>query len=111
MSNDLRGAETFRVSGAGGAIRLTTSSNVAVATALSRSVREVFVQGAIGNSSAVRVNINAAASAALGLVIPAAVASIGLVGAGYLRLSVPSVTCLQFYAGVNGDKINLLWRD
>ena len=111
MSTDLKGDRTYAVSDTGGAVRLTTSGNIATATAVDTNVREVIIQATSGNASAVRVNINAAASGSLGIVTPAAVTTGTFVGAGYLRLSVSSLTALQFYAAEDGDKVDLVWRN
>lgn len=102
---------TYEVSDKGGSVLVTTSGNVATMTAVDVTVREVLLQAAQANASAVVVNIFSAASAALGLVVPAAVTTVGFVGANALRLSVSSLTALQFYAAEDGDKVSVMWRN
>lgn len=108
MSLDARNQPFDVVSGRWGAVRLTTSSNVAVATAVDANVKMIYIQGALANASAVRLNVNAAASAAIGIEIPQAAGS--AVDGGWMELPVPSVTCIQIYAAEDGDIADMLWR-
>ena len=109
--SDLYRDGTYKVSNNGGAVRLTTSSNVAVATAVDSSVREIIIQATSGNASAVVVNIYETASATLGIVIPAAVTTVDFVGANSLRLSVSSLTAISIYAAEDGDEADVMWRN
>ena len=111
MSNNLKNDLSYRVSDKGGAMRLTTSGNVAVATALDTNVREIFMQATAGNASAIKMNIGAAASAALGIVLPTAITTVDNKAAGYIRMPIASVTAVQFYAAENGDSVDIVWRN
>lgn len=90
-----------------GHVRATTSGNVATLTAVDQTVKAVRLQ-CRGNASAVVVNVNAAASADIGLVVP--VASLTAAGGGDMFLTVSSLTCLQFYAAEDGDTCDVLYR-
>ena len=109
MANNLKNDFIDKVSDKGGAVRLTTSGNVAVATALDTMVREVIIQAATANTSNCIVALNEAASATNGIVVPQAIGTVEV--AGSLRLGVASLTMVQIYAAEDGDIVDMVWRN
>jgi len=109
MALNLKNSNVDIVSDKGGGLQLTTSSNVAVATAVDVSVREVLMVGTLANASVVKVNIGGAASATKGIPLPISLGTVAAVNP--LRLGVASLTALQFYAAEDGDKVDLVWRN
>lgn len=87
----------------GGAERLTVASTVAQGSNIPCS--KVFIQATTGNAGVVRMNVSAAASAALGIVIPTAVTANH---DDMMELDVQNVNMLYFF-GTNTDTIDILW--
>ena len=87
----------------GGSVRLTIASTVAQGSDV--PCRHVWVQGTTGNSGVTRVNINDAATASLGVVIPVdTLADNG----GYWEANINNLNKLQFY-GTNADTIDITY--
>lgn len=105
-------ASNFRTditSRGGGAVTVAIASNVGRGnggTAL--PCRKCYVQARQANSNPIQVNINAAATAALGITLPYHVTGAG-VSNGWLELEIDDVSKLYFYGSTNGDDIDILY--
>jgi len=109
LKNDFVG----RVSDKAGTFRLTTSSNVAVATALDVSVREVILQACNSNTSAARVSFGAACTSTSGIQLPQPISTVALTGTpnSTFRIGIASVTLVNVFTGVDAEGVDVIWRN
>ena len=113
MSINLKNDFVYKVSDKAGHARLTTSSNVAVATALDVSTRELILQACISNTSAARVNFGAACTSTNGIQLPQAISTVALTdnATATFRIGLASVTLVNIYTGVNAEAVDMIWRN
>jgi len=113
MSLDLKGDLINRVSDQVSHVRLTTSSNVAVATAVDVSVREVILQACISNTSAARVNFGAACTSTNGIQLPQAISTVALTDnpSSTFRIGIATLTLVNIFTGVDAEGVDVIYRN
>jgi len=113
MTINLKGDFIDKVSDKSGHVRLTTSSNVKTATAITVNVREIILQAAISNTSAARVNFGAACTSTNGIQLPQAISTVALTdnGTSTFRIGLASVTLVNVFTGVDAESVDMIWRN
>jgi len=109
LKNDL----INKVSDKCGTVRLTTSSNVAVATAIDTSTREVILQACVSNTSACRVAFGVVCTSTNGIQLPQAVSTVAAVDSptSTFRIGIASLTLINVYTGVTAEAVDVVWRN
>ena len=116
-----RNVPVDRVSGKGGAVRVVIASNIGQGNGgTTLPCREVFVAQGMTETSPkgpVMMNIGAAATSILGVIIPGppATATITLLVSSAcqpmpMRLAIDDVSKLYFWSGTDGDAVDILYR-
>ncbi len=113
MAINLKNDFVNKVSDKAGHVRITTSSKVAVATALDVSTRELVLQACISNTSAARVNFGAACTSTNGIQLPQAISTVALTdnGTSTFRIGLATVTLVNVYTGVDAEGVDMIWRN
>lgn len=97
------------VNSGGGAVTVAIASNVGRGNGgTSLPCKLCWIQARIANSGTIQVNINIAATAALGITLPHSVSGVG-VSNEWLKLPIDDVSKLYFYGATNGDDIDILY--
>ena len=113
MAQNLKNDFIGRVSDNCQHVRLTTSSNVAVATAIDMNAREVILQACISNTSAARVNFGAACTSTNGIQLPQAISTVALTdnATATFRIGIASITLVNIFTGVDAEAVDVIVRN
>ncbi len=113
MANNLKGDFIDKVSDKCGYVRITTSSQVAVATAVDTMIREVTVQACNSNTSAVRVRLGEVCTSTTGIQMGQAISTVALTAMPNctIQWGLASLTLINVYSGVDAEAVDVIWRN
>lgn len=102
-NNKYSNSDAGVVANSGGCVRLTITLTVAQGPDM--PCRNVFVQGTVGNTGLVRMNVGVAATTNLGIQIPEAEKA---ENGGWFALDIDNLNKLYFF-GTNADTVDIMY--